>query len=182
MSFILLAIYQIGLEKTKGSWRWTRNNTLVFDQSLWHASEPNGQNSSPPELCGGFCKCGGKPGIFDVPCNTPYRFICEYWTSVHYQFMFMKVTLFEKNSSIIFYVVYTDEIKRTIFIFRRYFSTNIWLLPVKLSFTYIKLYNYIIRIILTFTPCFLLYCLQYSMKVFLESYDKNLSDWKNQCQ
>lgn len=157
MSFILLAIYQIGLEKTKGSWRWTRNNTLVFDPSLWHASEPNGQHSSPPELCGGFCKCGGKPGIFDVPCNTPYRFICEYWTSVHYQFMFMKVTLFEKNSSIIFYVVYTDEIKTTIFIFRRYFSTDIWLLPVKLSFTYIKLYNYIIRIILTFTPCFLLY-------------------------
>nr|XP_034306078.1 C-type lectin domain family 4 member A-like [Crassostrea gigas] len=71
-------IYQIGLEKTKGSWRWTRNNTLVFDPSLWHASEPNGQHSSPPELCGGFCKCGGKPGIFDVPCNTPYRFICEY--------------------------------------------------------------------------------------------------------
>ncbi|XP_052678325.1 uncharacterized protein LOC128159309 [Crassostrea angulata] len=71
-------LYQIGLEKTEGNWRWTRDNTLVFDPSLWYTNEPNGQNSSPPELCGGFCKCGGKPGIFDVPCNTPYPFICEY--------------------------------------------------------------------------------------------------------
>lgn len=118
---------------------WTQRSTFFSARTLWW-----------------FLQMWRKTWYFWRP-NTPYRFICEYWTSVHYQFMFMKVTLFEKNSSIIFYVVYTDEIKRTIFIFRRYFSTDIWLLPVKLSFTYIKLYNYIIRIILTFTPCFLLY-------------------------
>lgn len=121
---------------------WTQRSTFFSARTLWW-----------------FLQMWRKTWYFWRPLQHPLPFymwilnFCSLSIHVHES----HVTLFEKNSSIIFYVVYTDEIKRTIFIFRRYFSTNIWLLPVKLSFTYIKLYNYIIRIILTFTPCFLLY-------------------------
>lgn len=66
MAFFSLAIYHIGLEKIEGSWRWTRDSTLVFDPSLWYANEPNGQSL--------LCSCfvfnagvfGGRPVVADV--------------------------------------------------------------------------------------------------------------------
>lgn len=74
-----LAIYHIGLEKIEGSWRWTRNSTLVFDPSLCYANEPNGQS-----LCGCFVfnvgVFGGGPVVTDVPCTTLLHIICELWT------------------------------------------------------------------------------------------------------
>lgn len=54
LPFVSLAAYHIGLEKIEGRWEWTRDNTLVFDPSLWNANEPNDQSVSPPELCGVF--------------------------------------------------------------------------------------------------------------------------------
>lgn len=74
-------MYHIGLEKIEGSWRWTRDNTLVFDQNLWCAYEPNGQSLIQPELCGGFVSnvgtSSGMLGVADVSCSTLLHFICE---------------------------------------------------------------------------------------------------------
>lgn len=72
-----LAIYHFGLEKIEGSWRWTRDSTLVFDPSLCYANEPNGQSL----LCGCFVfnvgVFGGRPVVADVPCTTLLHIICE---------------------------------------------------------------------------------------------------------
>lgn len=75
-----LPIYHIGLEKIEGSWRWTRDRTLVFDPSLGFANEPNGQSL----LCGCFVfnvgVFGGRP-VADVPCTTTpyYMWIVNFW-------------------------------------------------------------------------------------------------------
>lgn len=68
--------YWIGLEMKDG-WKWTRNSSLVFNESLWFPGEPN----SRKQLCGSFLYRYVDEvlttGIFDNLCSSESMYICE---------------------------------------------------------------------------------------------------------